>query len=95
MRVVTLWFFVGPDDVGLEGALLLSEDVVPLLLLLQSGQFSLFFTQQLPSAQLDGDVSSSFLLLFVEDALGLEGSSIHFVLLRSLWLILFVLLIAL
>jgi hypothetical protein len=61
------------------------------LLLLQPCEFGLFFPQQLLSAQLNGDVCSSFFLLFIEDPLWLERSTIQLILFGSLWPVFFVL----
>lgn len=96
-RMGGLWFFVVFDDVWLEGALLLSQDVGQLLLFLQLGQLHLFLLQELLSPVLDGLVGQSLLLLLVEDFLGLERSAVEIIILviLELPLILLILMVGL
>ena len=84
----SLDLFAVLGEVGLESILFFLQDLAYLLLFLQFGQLYLLLLEQFFCSKLNWHVSKSFLLLLVEDLLGLKGSLIvYLAILRNILLL--------
>ena len=84
----SLDLFAVLGEVGLESILFFLQDLAYLLLFLQFGQLYLLLLEQFFCSKLNWHVSKPFLLLLVEDLLGLKGSLIvYLAILRNILLL--------